>query len=135
MQELRQQYPLAGLLKKAGLARSTFYYQQKAALAGDKHIELKQRIQDICTRHQGRYGYRRVAAAIGQLGEPVNHKKIQRLMGVLGLTSLVRPKRYRSYKGEIGRVAPNVLQRQFQACGPNQKWVTDVTEFNVGGEK
>lgn len=135
MQELRQQYPLAALLKKVGLARSTFYYQQKVALAGDKHGELKERIQEIYTRHQGRYGYRRVTAAIRQCGEQVNHKKVQRLMGELGLKSLVRPKRYCSYKGEIGRVAPNVLQRQFYAAGPNQKWVTDVTEFKVGGEK
>ena len=51
------------------------------------------------------------------------------------MKSLVRPKKYRSYRGAVGRVAPNVLQRQFQAERPNQKWVTDVTEFNVGGEK
>jgi putative transposase len=65
----------------------------------------------------------------------VNHKLIQRLMGILGLKSLVRPKKYQSYKGEIGVTAPNVLQRQFKATSPNQKWVTDVTEFNVAGEK
>ncbi|OEZ57051.1 integrase core domain protein [Duganella sp. HH105] len=56
-------------------------------------------------------------------------------MGKLGLKSLVRPKKYRSYKGEVGQAAPNVLQRQFEALGPNQKWVTDVTEFNVAGDK
>jgi transposase InsO family protein len=49
--------------------------------------------------------------------------------------SLVRPKRYRSWRGEVGRVAPNLLARQFEAHAPNQKWVTDVTEFNVNGEK
>lgn len=135
MQELRQKYPLAGLLKKAGLARSTFYYRQKVAMAGDKHGELKERIRTIYAHHQGRYGYRRVTAAIRQLGEKINHKKVQRLMGSLGLKSLVRPKKYRSYKGEIGQTAPNVLQRRFHAPGPNQKWVTDVTEFNVAGEK
>lgn len=135
MQELRQQYPLAGLLRKAGLARSTFYYQQKVAMAGDRHIELKERIRSIYARHQGRYGYRRITAAIRQLGNQVNHKKVQRLMGILGLKSLVRPKRYCSYKGAIGHAAPNVLQRQFHAARPNQKWVTDVTEFNVDGEK
>ena len=56
-------------------------------------------------------------------------------MGLLGLKSLVRPKRYRSFKGEVGQTAPNELQRQFTAEAANQKWVTDVTEFNVGGEK
>lgn len=135
MQELRQQYPVAGLLKLAGLARSTFYYQQKVLLAGDKHASLKGSIRTIFERHKGRYGYRRVTASIRQLGERVNHKAVQRLMGVLGLKSLVRPKKYRSYKGEVGVAAPNVLQRQFDANGANQKWVTDVTEFNVAGEK
>jgi len=53
----------------------------------------------------------------------------------LGLRSLVRPKKYRSHKGEVGQAAANVLQRQFQAQAANQKWVTDVTEFNVAGEK
>lgn len=135
MQELRQQYPLAGLLKMAGLARSTFYYQQKALQAGDKHRARKERIQAIFTQHQGRYGYRRITAAIRQSGERINHKTVQRLMGKLGLKSLVRPKKYRSYRGEVGRMAPNLLQRQFDANAANQKWVTDVTEFNVAGEK
>ncbi len=56
-------------------------------------------------------------------------------MATLGLKSLVRPKKYRSYKGEVGTAAPNLLKRQFDAAGINQKWVTDVTEFKVAGEK
>src|SRR3546814_14110241 len=56
-------------------------------------------------------------------------------MQTLDLRSLVRPKKYRSYRGEVGRVAPNLLDRQFNAMGPGQKWVTDVTEFNVNGQK
>ena len=135
MQELRQQHPLAGLLTFAGLARSTFYYQLKVRQAGDKHQQLKESIRSVFARHKGRYGYRRVTAAIRQTGKAVNHKTVQRLMTVLGLKSLVRPKRYRSFKGEIGQAAPHELQRKFQAAGANQKWVTDVTEFNVGGEK
>jgi putative transposase len=65
----------------------------------------------------------------------VNHKLVQRLMGTLGLKSLVRPKKYRSFKGDVGQAAPHELQRQFKAEAANQKWVTDVTEFNVAGEK
>jgi len=65
----------------------------------------------------------------------VNHKKVLRLMRVLGLKSKVRVKKYRSYKGEVGRIAPDHLQRNFSAGKPNEKWVTDVTEFNVKGEK
>jgi len=96
---------------------------------------LKKHIQSLFARHHGRYGYRRITAALGQQGYCVNHKKVQRLMGQLGLRSLVRPKKYRSYKGEVGRSAPNALRRQFTAHKANEKWVTDVTEFSVAGEK
>ncbi|MGF7032386.1 transposase InsO family protein [Paenibacillus mucilaginosus] len=44
-------------------------------------------------------------------------------------------KKYRSYKGTIGKIAPNILDRQFQADNPNEKWVTDITEFKLFGEK
>lgn len=135
MQELRQQYSFDGLLKLAGLARSTFYYQLGVLKAGDKHSQLKAMIKAMFERHKGRYGYRRVTAAIGQLGKRVNHKTVQRLMGELKLKSLVRPKKYKSFKGEVGQAAPNELNRHFEAPAPNEKWVTDVTEFKVAGEK
>lgn len=65
----------------------------------------------------------------------MNHKTVQRLMHELNISSFVRRKKYQSYKGAYGKNVPNHLQRCFQASAPNQKWVTDVTEFNVGGEK
>ncbi|MRV76864.1 IS3 family transposase, partial [Duganella sp. FT92W] len=123
------------MLKLAGLARSTFYYQLKLSQAEDKHQALKQQIQSIFARHQGRYGYRRITLALRNLGQQVNHKLVQRLMTLLGLKSLVRPRKYRSYKGEVGQAAANVLQRQFDAKKPMEKLVTDVTEFNVAGDK
>jgi len=133
--ELRQDYGLAALLKAAGLARSTFYYQMKLLEAGDKDAGLKARILKIYQRHKGRYGYRRITAALRSTGETVNHKAVQRLMQSLGVKSLIRCKKYRSYRGPGHVSIPNVLQRQFEAPGPNEKWVTDVTEFNVGGDK
>lgn len=123
------------LLKAAKLARSSFYYQTKAQQLGDKHAPLKRSIRALYERHQGRYGYRRVTAALRQEGKPTNHKTVQRLMQCLGLKSLVRPKKYRSYRGPLNARVPDLLQRQFQAKEPNQKWVTDVTEFNVQGHK
>lgn len=135
MLELRQQHSLGALLKAARLARSTFYYQVRVVEAGDRHGALKERIRAIYNHHKGRYGYRRVTCALRNTGQPVNHKTVQRLMGELRLKSLVRPKKYRSYRGEAGPVAPNRLQREFSAERPNQKWVTDVTEFNVQGDK
>lgn len=135
MTGLRQQYPLAALLKAAGLARSTYYYQAKVAEAADKHAAIKGRIRAVYASHKGRYGYRRITATLRQAGQCVNHKTVQKLMQALGLKSLVRPKKYRSYRGEVGRVAPNLLARQFEADRPNQKWVTDVTEFKVRDQK
>jgi putative transposase len=126
---------MAGLLKLAKLARSTFYYQLEALQAADKYQQLKDQIRALFDRHQGRYGYRRITAGLRQLGHQVNHKTAQRLMGVLGLKSLVRPKKYRSFKGEVGQAVPNELQRRFHAAAINQKWATDVTEFSVAGEK
>jgi len=136
VQELGQQYPVDALLKLAGLARSTYYYQVSVLKkAGDKDVELKAMIKAEFERHKGRYGYRRITAALRQLGKHVNHKVVQRLMGELKLKSLVRPKKYKSFKGEVGQAAPNELNRQFEAKAANEKWVTDVTEFNVAGEK
>jgi putative transposase len=133
--ELRQGFPLADLLKLAGLARSTFYYQLQIAQVEDKHRTLKRQIQSLFVHHKGRYGYRRITLAIRRMGKLVNHKTVQRQMALLGIKSLVRPKKYRSYKGEVGQAAANVLQRRFEAVAPKQKLVTDVTEFNVAGEK
>jgi putative transposase len=135
VQELRQDHPLTGLLKAACLPRSTFYYQQAALAAPCKYEAAKSSIKAIFHDHQGRYGYRRVRAALRNLGQCVNHKTVQRLMGELGLKSLVRPKKYKSYKGEVGRTAPNRLRRKFWAKRANQKWVTDVTEFKVADQK
>ncbi len=68
-------------------------------------------------------------------GYIVNHKKVQRIMKELSLKCVVRMKKYRSYKGTIGKIAPNLLDRQFTAEKPNKKWVTDITEFKLFGEK
>jgi len=133
--ELRQEFCLAPLLRAAELARSTFYYQLHVAKSPDRNHDLKAKIQSVYCAHRGLYGYRRVTATIRNDGEAVNHKKVQRLMNELAIKSRIRKKRYRSYKGEYGKAAPNVLNRDFTATRPNEKWVTDVTEFRVGGKK
>lgn len=134
MLELRQTHRVAVLLRIAQLPRSTFYYQIKAVEVVDKCVDLKARIRAIYRHHKGRYGYRRITAELRQTGMAVNHKAVQRLMQSLGLKSLVRPKKYQSFRGDLATV-PDLLQRQFHADQPNQKWVTDVTEFSVRGDK
>ena len=134
--ELRAVYPLANLLRAAELSRSTFYYQAKVLQQSvDRYAQLKASIAVIYEHHKGRYGYRRITDELRNTGCSVNHKTVQRLMQLLGLKSLVRPKKYRSFKGQFNADVPNVLNQKFGADQPNQKWVTDVTEFNVRGNK
>ena len=101
----------------------------------DKHAAAKEEITAIYHENRGRYGYRRITAELRNRNLPLNHKTVQRLMKELGLVCRVRMKKYRSYKGEVGKIAPNLLNRDFHADRPNQKWVTDVTEFSLFGEK
>ena len=98
-------------------------------------MEVKELIQQIFQEHQGRYGYRRITMELHNRGLKINHKTVQRLMKYMGLKSMVRMKKYRSYRGHVGKVAPNILERDFTASKSNEKWVTDVTEFHLHGEK
>ena len=124
------------LLEAAELSRSTFYYQVNALAHPDEgEEELRERIRAIYDENQGRYGYRRITLELANQGEAINHKRVQRLMAELGLQSRVRIKRYRAFKGAANVVVSNDLGRQFEAQTPNQKWVTDVTEFKVQGMK
>ncbi|PGO78038.1 IS3 family transposase [Bacillus cereus] len=133
--ELRKAFPVQALLKLAELPRSTYYYWIQNSNRPDKDKELKILIQNIYDEHQGHYGYRRIRDELMNQGHKINHKKVQRIMKELGLKSLVRMKKYRSYKGQVGKVAPNILERNFKAEKPNEKWVTDITEFKLCGEK
>ncbi len=101
----------------------------------DKYESVKEEITAIYHENKGRYGYRRITAELSNRKLPLNHKTVQRLMKELGLVCRVRMKKYCSYKGEVGKNAPNLLNRDFHADKPNQKWVTDVTEFSLFGEK
>lgn len=123
------------MLRLAHIARSTYYYVIRTFDRPDKDSDLKARIMAIYHEHKGRYGYRRIKDELWNQGFKVNHKKVQRLMLELGLKCNVRMKKYRSYKGKVGKIAPNLLNRDFQAARPNEKWVTDITEFKLFGEK
>ena len=126
---------MKALVAFAGIPRSTYYDLVKKMDRQDTDAELKAEIQEIYNEHEGRYGYRRIRDELANRGQKVNHKKVQRIMKELGLKCLVRMKKYKSYKGTIGKIAPNRLDRNFIAEAPNEKWVTDITEFKLFGEK
>ena len=115
------------------LKRSTYYAAIKTKI--DKYEAEKEQIKQIFHYHKGRYGYRRITQMLRRAGSSLNHKTVKRLMDELGLKSYVRPKKYHSYIGPEGKSIPNVLHRNFKTTGFNQKWVTDVTEFNVCGQR
>jgi len=124
------------LLDVAGLARSTFFYHQARLQCPDSRASLKAAITGIFKKNHGRYGHRRIHIELLKQGWTVAKKTVLKLMRSLRLFCKVRSrKRYNSYQGEQGIVAPNLLKRQFEADAPNHKWVTDVTEFSVGDRK
>jgi putative transposase len=133
--ELRQEHKISLLIEVSGLPRATYYYHARRLEEADKDKEVKEQITDIYHEHKGRLGYRRITLELRRIGMKINHKKVQRLIRQLGLICRVRIKKYRSYKGEVGAIAPNLLERNFEATKPNEKWVTDVTEISLFGQK
>ena len=133
--ELRREFRIDVLLEIIELPRSTFYYHSRRQNEVDKYARAKEEIAAIYHENRGRYGYRRITDELHNRGILLNHKTVQRLMKELGLICRIRMKKYRSYKGEQGTTADNVLHREFRAEKPNQKWVTDVTEFRLFGQK
>ena len=133
---LKADYPLGVLLDVAGLARSTFFYHQARLQAPDPKEKLTAAVTEIFETNHGRYGHRRIHIELVKQGWTVAKKTVLKLMQALGLICKVRRrKRYNSYRADQGAVAPNVLNREFEADAPNRKWVTDVTEFSVGDRK
>lgn len=126
---------LDDLLTFAGLARSTFFYHQARMGRPDRNQLRRDQVRDVFTRAKGRYGHRRIHAELRRTA-PIAKKTVLILMREQQLRCVARRRRrYSSYQGQTGRTAPNLLDRNFTATEPNQKWVTDVTEFRVGDRK
>ena len=126
------EFSLDILLKAIKLARSTYYYHLKQLDKLDKNQELKAEIQSIFIEHKGNYGYRRIHLELRNRGYLVNQKRVQRLMKVLNLQAKMRQKRkYSSHKGDVGKKAENLIQRQFEGSKTMEKCYTDVTEFAI----
>ena len=134
--ELRHEHKVGLLIDIAGIPRSTYYYYSKQFEhpKPDKYAAIKEEIRRIYDESKGRYGYRRITKELKKTHK-INHKTVQRLMRKMGIFCRVRMKRYNSFKGEVGMIAPNLLERNFKADAPNQKWATDVTEFALFGTK
>ena len=118
------------------ITRSDYYYQCSKTDKDEKNDDLMNTIIAVYYAHKCRYGYRRIHLELRRRGIEVNIKKVRRLMRRMGLAGRKRNRRkYSSYKGTVGKIAVNIIQRDFFADTPNRKWYTDVTEFNLRGEK
>ena len=123
------------MLKLSGMARSTYYYYLKNPIK-DKYETEKKEIATIFNEHKERYGYRRILVIMRNKGYAINHKTLLKLMKSLGLKGKQRKnEKYHSYKGQVGKVADNLLKRDFCADKPYEKLTTDVTQFKVCNEK
>lgn len=123
------------LLQILKLSRSTFYYHLKQNRR-DKYFYEKEKIKELFEANKGRYGYRRITALLRQKSILLNHKTVLKLMKSLKIRGKIRKnEKYHSYRGEVGKIADNLLARDFTASKPFEKLTTDITQFKVGNEK
>ncbi len=134
-------YPTKNSLKKwhqEFLKRGDLHvaYHRSRLGADDKYAEVRRTITDIFESNHRSYGYRRIRASLNRQRVFVSEKVVQRLMKQECLQA-ARPKRrgYRSYVGEITPAPENIVNRDFHATAPNEKWLTDISEFQIPAGK
>ena len=119
-----------------GLSKSTYYYEiGKTDKVQERNVDISSEITTIFHENKGRYGVRRVHQELLNRGIPVNHKRVQRIMNQLGLAGKRPKEKYHSYKGEVGKVADNIINRDFSTEKPLEKWTTDVSQFKLSWGK
>ena len=119
-----------------GLSKSTYYYEiGKTDKVQERNADITSEITTIFHEHKGRYGVRRVYQELMKRGFHVNHKRVQRIMNLLGLAGKRPKEKYHSYRGEVGKVADNIINRDFSTKKPLEKWTTDVSQFNLSWGK
>ena len=131
IRSLRDKFKLKDLLEYFNFPKSTYMYWQKRLDRPNKDEQVEKTILDI-RKDNPNYGYRRITAMLKRLGYVINKKKVQRLVQKLKLqvTSFSRKTRkYSSYKGTIGKVADNKINRKFKVERPYTQISTDTTEF------
>lgn len=133
---LREHHALPHLLARLGLARSSYFYHRAQARPGDRYADARQNISDLFEANHRCYGYRRIHMALAKQCVRISEKVVRRLMKQEQLTvAPARRRRYNSYQGELDIAPENLLGRDFGATAPNEKWLTDITEFHLAAGK
>lgn len=120
------------ILEATGFPKSTYMYWQQRFKEENKDKKIETFIKDIFEDHNGNYGYRRITMELRKRGYVVNHKKVLRIMNKLGIKCIKftrKSRRFSTYKGTVGKIAKNLLNRRFKTHLPYQKITTDTTEF------
>lgn len=136
--ELKEEgFKLKDVLKVVNIPEATYHYHIQQLKKENPDKKWKEKISESFQEHKGKYGYRRIHLDLRGKGHKINHKKVQRIMKELGLkcVKFTRKSRYNSYKGKVGKVAKNGLNRRFSTPIRLQKLVTDVTEFKCAGNE
>lgn len=133
---VRNKYRLKELLIELKISKSSYCYRESSLQKPDKYILLREQITKIFIENYASYGYRRIHGILARIGHHVSEKVIRRIMREECLiVKIAEQKKYSSYKGEISPDVPNILKRNFHAESPNQKWLTDITEFHIPAGK
>ncbi|KAF0284745.1 IS3 family transposase [Spiribacter roseus] len=129
---LKDAYRRSELLKAVQLPRSSYYYQREALQRPDKYAEARQATATTFESNYRCYGYRRIGESLRRDGVALSEKVVRRLMSEEGLiVGSTQRRRLSSYRGELSPVPENIIARDFQSPAPNEKWLTDITEFPV----
>lgn len=130
VKELREKYALNILLKIAGISKQAYYYAIKNYnYKNDKDFKDFTAILDVFNKNLQKYGSPRITIDLKNKGINFNHKKVERLMKKYKLKARVIKRKYKSYLGDVGLKAPNILNRDFKENLPYKKLGTDVTVF------
>ena len=133
---LKPTYALSELLVELDLARSSYFYHRAKLRKPDKYADERLAIAEVFECNHRCYGYRRMRAALRRQEVFISEKVVQRLMKQECLKVAANKKRrYGSYLGEISPAPENIINRDFNAVAPNEKWLTDITEFHIPAGK
>lgn len=121
------------MLSISGLPKSTFFFE----LSNEndylnRNYEVVNEIKEMFYKHNGNYGVRRITESLKKKSIRINHKKVQKIMRMIGLKGKTPKSKYHSFQGQTCVVADNLINRNFLATKPNQKWSTDVSQFSLG---
>ena len=122
----KEKYSVSEMCRFFKVSRSGYYGYVTCMNIPAKDLNLANKIQECQEKCGKTYGYRRVHIWLERQGVHHNPKTILRVMQKYNLLSVVRRKKYRNY-GEYLHRYPNLLNRDFKAERPNQKWVTDIS--------